>query len=157
MTALLVREARAEEIGEVVELMRRAFDPRFGEAWNLSQLAGVLAMPGARLTVALRRGRLLGFALVRTVFDESELMLIAVEPAARRAGIAAALVAEVQSTASRAGIRRLHLEVRRGNEAIELYRTHGFAKAGDRPHYYRGPAGEVFDAETYVLSLAAEE
>jgi ribosomal-protein-alanine N-acetyltransferase len=55
MTAPGVREAKPDEVGEIVELMRRAFDPRFGEAWNLSQLAGVLAMPGARLTVARRR------------------------------------------------------------------------------------------------------
>lgn len=157
MTALTIREARSEEVGEVVELMRRAFDPRFGEAWNLSQLAGVLAMPGARLTVARRRGRLLGFALVRTVLDESELMLIAVEPTARRAGIAAALMTEARETAVQTGIRKLHLEVRRGNEAIALYQAHGFAKAGERPHYYRGPAGEVFDAETYVLNLCCEE
>lgn len=157
MTALTIREGKADEVGEVVELMRRAFDPRFGEAWNLSQLAGVLAMPGARLTVARRRGRLLGFALVRTVVDESELMLIAVEPTARRAGIGAALMADAQSAAARAGIRKLHLEVRRGNEASALYRAHGFAKAGERPHYYRGPAGEVFDAETYVLELPRQE
>lgn len=157
MTALAVREAKPDEVGDVVELMRRAFDPRFGEAWNLSQLAGVLAMPGARLTVAQRRGRLLGFALVRTVLDESELMLIAVEPAVRRAGIAAALLADVHATASQAGIKKLHLEVRKGNDATALYHAHGFAKAGDRPHYYRGSAGEVFDAETYVLNLDGQE
>jgi ribosomal-protein-alanine N-acetyltransferase len=157
MTPLVVREAKPDEIGQVVDLMRRAFDPRFGEAWTLSQLAGVLAMPGARLSIAHRRDRLLGFALVRTVLDESELMLIAVEPTARRVGIAAALMADVAATARMAGVRKLHLEVRSGNEAIQLYRAHGFAKAGERLNYYRGPAGEVFNAETYVLALPREE
>jgi [ribosomal protein S18]-alanine N-acetyltransferase len=157
MIALTVREAKSDEVGEVVELMRRAFDPRFGEAWNLSQLAGVLAMPGARMTVARRRGRLLGFALVRTVLDESELMLIAVDPTARRAGIAAALMADAEANARGAGIKKLHLEVRKGNDATALYRAHNYAKVGDRAHYYRGPAGEVFDAETYVLNLGDQE
>lgn len=157
MTALTVREAKSDEAGEVVELMRRAFDPRFGEAWNLSQLAGVLAMPGARLTVARRRGRLLGFTLVRTILDESELMLIAVEPTIRRAGIGAALMAEAEANARQAGIKKLHLEVRKGNDAIALYRAYKYVKSGDRPHYYRGPAGEVFDAETYVLILDHQE
>ena len=100
---------------------------------------------------------LLGFALVRTVMDESELMLIAVEPTARRVGIAAAIMADLTRTAVGAGMRKLHLEVRRGNEAIELYRAYGFAKAGERANYYRGPAGEVFDAETYVLTLVSQE
>lgn len=157
MTALTIAEAKHDDAGEVVDLMRRAFDPQFGEAWNLSQLAGVLAMPGARLTAARRRGRLLGFALVRTVLDESELMLIAVEPTARRAGIGAALMAETIENARQAGIKRLHLEVRKGNDATQLYRAYGYAKAGDRPHYYRGPAGKVFDAETYVLNLDQHE
>ena len=157
MTPLTIREAKPDEIGEVVDLMRRAFDPRFGEAWTLSQLAGVLAMPGARLTVARRRTRLLGFALVRTVLDESELMLIAVEPTARRVGIAAAMMSDVTKTALGAGTRKLHLEVRSGNEATEMYRAHGFTKAGERVNYYRGPAGEVFDAETYVLLLVSQE
>ena len=157
MTPLAIREAKPDEVVDVVDLMRRAFDPRFGEAWTLSQLAGVLAMPGARLTIARRRTRLLGFALVRTVLDESELMLIAVDPTVRRAGIAAALMADVAATARSAGVGKLHLEVRRGNEATLLYTAHGFAKAGERPLYYRGPAGEVFDAETYVLVLAREE
>lgn len=157
MTALVIREARPDEVGDVVALMRRAFDPRFGEAWTLSQLAGVLTMPGARLTVARHRSRLLGFALVRTVMDESELMLIAVEPTARRVGIAAAIMTDIATTARTGGVRKLHLEVRRGNDAIEMYRAHGFAKAGERANYYRGPAGEVFDAETYVLPLAPQE
>ena len=157
MIPLTIREATPDEVGEVVELMKRAFDPRFGEAWTLSQLAGVLAMPGARLTVAKRRQRLLGFALVRTVLDESELMLIAVEPTARRVGTAAALLADIENTARMAGVKKLHLEVRRGNEAIDLYSIHGFAKAGERLNYYRGPAGEVFDAETYVLTLVTQQ
>lgn len=157
MTALTIREATPDEVSEVVDLMRRAFDPRFGEAWNLSQLAGVLAMPGARLSAARRRGRLLGFALMRTILDETELMLIAVEPTARRAGIAAALMTDVETAARAAGVTTLHLEVRRGNEATLLYRARGFAKAGHRPSYYRGPTGEVFDAETYVLNLARKE
>ena len=157
MTPLTICEAKPDEVGDVVDLMRRAFDPRFGEAWTLSQLAGVLAMPGARLTVARRRTRLLGFALVRTVMDESELMLIAVEPTARRVGIAAAIMADIAKTARGAGVHKLHLEVRRGNDATEMYRAHGFAKAGERANYYRGPAGEVFDAETYVLTLVSQE
>ena len=157
MTPLTIREATADEVGQVVDLMRRAFDPRFGEAWTLSQLAGVLAMPGARLTVARRRDRLLGFALVRTVLDESELMLIAVEPTARRVGIAAALMADMAATAAAGSVRKLHLEVRSGNEATQLYRAHGFVKVGERLNYYRGPAGEVFDAETYVLGLSPQE
>ncbi len=157
MTELVIREAASEEIGEVVDLMRRAFDPQFGEAWTLSQLAGVLAMPGARLMVARRRNRLLGFALTRSVIDEGELMLIAVDPAVRRAGIATALLADVERVLRAGGVAKLHLEVRRGNDATELYRAHGFSKVGERLQYYRGPEGEVFDAETHVLHLVTQE
>ena len=158
MTELVIREAASEEIGEVVDLMRRAFDPQFGEAWTLSQLAGVLARCLVRgLMVARRRNRLLGFALTRSVIDEGELMLIAVDPAVRRAGIATALLADVERVLRASGVAKLHLEVRRGNDATELYRAHGFSKVGERLQYYRGPEGEVFDAETHVLHLVTQE
>ena len=43
----------------------------------------------------------------------------------------------------------LHLEVRAGNPAIELYSASGFIRVGERRGYYRGRSGEVYDALSY--------
>lgn len=151
MAARLVslRTGDARDVALVDALMTAAFDPRFGEAWTRSQCLGVLAMPGVRLTLAAVDDVPAGFAMVRSVADEAELLLLAVAPPYRRRGIGGALLRAVIAEAQGSGIADLHLEVRAGNEAVQLYQAHGFAKVGERRSYYRGRGGESFDAHTY--------
>jgi len=150
---VLLRAGDARDVATVDALMSAAFDPRFGEAWTRNQCMGVLAMPGVRLILAFVDDRPAGFALARTVLDEAELLLIAVDPAERRGGVGGALLRAVIADAHMAGTRRLHLEVRAGNPAAMLYAQEGFARIGVRPGYYRGAGGEVHDAHTYARDL----
>ena len=83
----------------------------------------------------------------QTVFDESELHLIAVAPEYRRQGIASALLQHWQNTVQQQGATRLLLEVRASNEtAQQLYRKHGFQTCGRRKNYYALPDGGSEDA-----------
>lgn len=148
-----LRAADARDIDAVDRVMAAAFDPRFGEAWTRSQTLGVLAMPGIRLTMALIDDAPAGFALVRAIMDEAELLLIAVDPVRRRTGLGGALLRAVEADCATRGVRKLHLEVRAGNAAVKLYTGHGFARVGERRGYYRGDAGQSFDAHTYAKVL----
>ncbi|WP_308814594.1 GNAT family N-acetyltransferase [Sphingomonas sp. GV3] len=148
-----LRTGDTRDVATVDALMTAAFDPRFGEAWTRSQCLGAMAMPGVRLTIAQIDDVPAGFALVRTVADEAELLLLAVAPPYRRRGVAGALLRAVIAEAGGAGIADLHLEVRAGNEAVRLYEQNGFAKVGERRGYYRGRNGETFDAHTYRRAL----
>lgn len=139
-----------QELDAVMEVMEAAFDPRFGEAWTRAQCAGLLPMSGVSMTLATGGGPPLGFSLVRQVADESELLLLAVVPAARRCGIGARLMQHFIAQGARAGIRKLHLEVRDSNPAVDLYRKHDFAIEGRRHKYYRGADGQFYDALTMV-------
>lgn len=149
MLGVDLRRGAVADLVVVDRLMRAAFDPRFGEAWTHNQVLGLLAMPGVWLTIAELGGDPAGFALSRRVLDEAELMLLATIPKFRRRGVAAALLRSVMIDAQAQGARTLHLEVRAGNDAIKLYNNAGFAKVGERRHYYHGPAGHAFDALTY--------
>lgn len=146
---ILLRTGDARDVAIVDSLMTAAFDPQYGEAWTRNQCMGVLAMPGVRLTLASIDDRPAGFAMVRSVADEAELLLLAVDPACRRRGIASALLRAVIAEAQATGVTDLHLEVRAGNAAVKLYTAQGFAKVGERRGYYRGKTGQVFDAHTY--------
>ncbi|MBY8824084.1 ribosomal protein S18-alanine N-acetyltransferase [Sphingomonas colocasiae] len=137
----------------VMEIMRAAFDPAYGEAWTSGQCAGILASPGTWLMIAELDGRPAGFALTRVIVDEAELLLIAVHPEARRRGIGVRLIAGVAEAARRRGAASLFLEVRSNNPAIALYTGTGFSKVGERINYYRGANGDLFDAHTYSLPL----
>lgn len=141
------------ELPAVMAVMTSAFDPRFGEAWTHAQCAGLMSMPGVWLTVATRDERTIGFGLSRIVVDEAELLLLAVRPESRGSGVGRALLADFATVATRHGARRLHLEVRDGNEALNLYKEAGFTLAGRRVRYYSGADGQLYDALT--LSRAA--
>lgn len=141
------------DLDDVMVAMGDAFDPEYGEAWTEAQCAGILSMPGSWLLIARQDDRPAGFALVRTIAGESELLLIAVRNRYRRQGIGRALLDQVLAEAGGQGGLSFHLEVRRGNPAVELYRTAGFEQVGTRHDYYRGRSGKVFDALTFKRLL----
>lgn len=148
----LVR-AGGSDLDEVMDIVRRSFDPRFGEAWTRAQCAGILPMSGVDLLLARSGGEASGFSLSRRTADEAELLLIGVVPEARGRGIAGALIDRFVADSIANGAHHLHLEVRDGNPAVSLYLNHDFAILGRRPKYYRGPGGEMFDALTMVRKV----
>ncbi|MEA3389926.1 GNAT family N-acetyltransferase [Sphingobium sp. CCH11-B1] len=140
-------------LADAMEVMVRAFDPAYGEAWTLSQLSGVMLMPGTWLTVARLDAAPLGFALVRSVLDECELLLLAVDPSWRGKGIGETLLRDSMLTARRRGITSMNLEVRATNNAIRLYEKNGFEYVHRRPGYYRGKNGQLHDALSFRLDM----
>lgn len=149
LRATSIRRGDAGDLASVARLMQAAFDPRYGEAWNSAQCTGMLALPGTWLTIAESDAGPAGFALTRVVLDESELLLLAIDPGQRRRGIGRALLSAVIAEAVGQGACSMHLEVRAGNPAVGLYHSEQFEKTGERRNYYRGGDGEVFDAHSY--------
>jgi [ribosomal protein S18]-alanine N-acetyltransferase len=150
MTAITVHGIEA--LDEAMAIMVRAFDPRYGEAWSTAQCTGVLSMPGAALLIARGEG-VEGFAMVRTIAGEAELMLLAVLPEARGRGVGRALLKATLERARFAGAEHYFLEVRADNSAIALYASEGLTQVGVRRDYYRGNDGQRRDALTFKMSL----
>lgn len=143
-----IAEAGIADLDAVMTVMNKAFDPRHGEAWTAPQCAGVLSLPGSFLLIARSGSKTLGFALVRTVADEAELLLIAVRPDGQRSGVGVKLIQNVTLRLEHAGVKILHLEVRADNPALAFYNRLGFEKIGLRRDYYRGHDGKLTDAVT---------
>lgn len=143
----------ADDLDSVMTVMGGAFADRYGEAWTRSQCAGILSMSGVRLVLAHDDdGKIVGFSLYRTVVDDAELLLLAVDPAAQRRGVGKTLLQGFIEDSRSRGADRIHLEVRDGNPAVQLYKAAGFEQANRRTNYYRGRGGGAFDALTFVLS-----
>lgn len=137
MTAPAVRPAREGDLDEIVDLERTAFplDP-----WSDVLIGeGVRGLvPTASYLVAELDGAVVGYATVSVVQDIAELQRIATAPAARRTGVATALLAAVVELAGVGGAERLLLEVREDNEAARaFYLAAGFGEIARRPRYYR--------------------
>ena len=145
-----LQPGNSEDLDDVMQVMDAAFNRRFGEAWTRSQCAGILPMAGVFLVTARDPDTKepVGFSLSRTVAQESELLLLAVIPARHREGIGRMLLEDFIKRARNQGARRVHLEVRDGNPAVEMYRDMGFSPVGRRRNYYRAPDGSRFDALT---------
>jgi ribosomal-protein-alanine N-acetyltransferase len=145
---MLVRSACEEDLLRIAWLEEAGFpDP-----WPFELLAYELRHPRAFLLVAsLTAGApAAGYAVFRHGGGESELLRLSVDPAARRHGVARALIAGGLERLRQLNIQSCHLEVRTDNEgAIACYRALGFERAGRRKAYYR----DGTDALVYSLHL----
>ncbi|WP_051504305.1 ribosomal protein S18-alanine N-acetyltransferase [Sphingomonas jaspsi] len=153
---ILLRAGHVEDLDAVMAIMNRSFDPCFGEAWTRSQCSGILPMPGVTLTIAALDGAPVGFALARTVLDESELLLLAVDPDHHGRGAGKALLEHFTGHSRSLGARHIHLEVRDGNTAIRLYQQAGYELVGRRRDYYKAQDGQRYDALTMSIPSRAD-
>jgi ribosomal-protein-alanine N-acetyltransferase len=111
------------------------------EAWTASSYLTELADRRSRFYLAAEDGdaTLLGWAGVMVVADSAEILTVGVIDAARRRGIARALLAALLAEAVRRGAVEAFLEVRVDNAAARaLYAADGFVEVGRRPGYYDG-------------------
>jgi [ribosomal protein S18]-alanine N-acetyltransferase len=132
---------RRADIGDADDLAR-IHAQCFTEVWNAAAVAALLATPGTFALVADA-----GFIMVRVAADESEVLTLAVTPAARRRGIATALVLGAAERAAEIGAGVMFLEVGVANiPAISLYKRLGFATVGHRKAYYAEAHGMREDA-----------
>lgn len=112
----------------------------FSIPWSRTSLEEMFLVEGYHNFVARDQGILLGYIGMKAVCDEADITNVAVDPRARRRGIAAQLLQRLLAAAKEEGIRHIYLEVRETNHgAIRLYEQAGFRKIGRRKAYYDQP------------------
>ena len=160
--AELPARARSEisivEVGpQHAEILSAMHGECFGEAWAATDIARIMALPGAVALLgfaATAPDRPAGFALARQAADEAEILAIGTVPAHRRRGIARRLVGDLADRFIGAGARALFIEVAAGNDAARaLYQSLGFAPAGLRKGYYAMADGPAEDGIVMRLAL----
>jgi ribosomal-protein-alanine N-acetyltransferase len=135
-TEVVLRPMTVEHIDALLPYEQAMFG---SEAWTRHGYRAELADTRYRtyLVAEDAGGSLLGWAGVRVVADEAEILTVGVVPEARRRGIARRLVAALLSAARDAGASDVYLEVRVDNAAARtLYLSEGFDEAGVRRGYY---------------------
>jgi ribosomal-protein-alanine N-acetyltransferase len=138
---IAITRATHADVDAVLQLEATAF----ADPWMRQAFEAALKERHARFRVARSAdGSLLGYLVAWFVLDEGEIANVAVMPAARRRGIARALLDAIMSEAREAGIARLFLEVRESNAAARaLYQSQGFTPVARRTRYYRKPVEDA--------------
>jgi ribosomal-protein-alanine N-acetyltransferase len=129
---LTIRPLGYSDLPQVIAIERRAFPT----PWSLAMFVLELSKPSSVCLAAVAGGRLTAYLICSRYSDVWHLMNVAVDPPARRRGIARALMEEMLE---RAGPEEPYtLEVRPTNApAIALYERFGFRSAGTRRRYYQ--------------------
>jgi ribosomal-protein-alanine N-acetyltransferase len=140
-----IRFLSYSDLPQVIAIERRSFPT----PWSLSMFVLELSRPSGVCLGAVEEGdytdggglrranpRLLGYVICSRYGDAWHVMNIAVDPGARRRGLATALLEELLLQAGRDAA--YTLEVRTSNDAaIRLYERFGFRPAGMRKRYYQ--------------------
>ena len=134
-----LRRGRLSDLDALLALEREFFTP--DHRISRRSFRRFIALPTARLIVAVRDGRLAGCALVlyRRGSTQARLYTIAVAREFHRHGLARRLLTAAETNAVHRGCRSMRLEVRADDAAaIALYATSGYRPFGRRRRYYAG-------------------
>jgi ribosomal-protein-alanine N-acetyltransferase len=142
------------ESGDAKELAR-IHAQSFYRGWPVEEFVGFLNDGASPVYIACdARRRIAGFALIRNVLDESELLTIAVDPKWRGKGLGRALLNAVFADLMLSPARRMFLEVDEQNlSALRLYQKLGFATISSRKGYYPRPDGSAATALVMARDL----
>ena len=109
----------------------------FDDFWNISNLTDELNSNNSKFIVAKYDNNIIGFAGIKIILDNAELMNIAVHKDFRRQGVAKLLLSNLINMCVENNIKSINLEVNEINfPAINLYKNFDFKIVGKRPKYY---------------------
>jgi len=114
----------------------------FAKNWSERDFAEMFDFAGTFAIIAEQ-----GFAVIRILFDEAEIITVGVEKSARKQGVAAKIVAQMLEFVTQKQVANIFLEVRKSNiAAINLYQKFDFKIISTRKNYYHNDDGTSEDA-----------
>lgn len=138
---MIIRTMQKDDVAAVAALEAQIFPM----PWSAAGFADTLPREDVIFLVAYEQDELLGYVGIYCTLDEGEITNVAVAPAARRRGIARALLTELKQQLACRNVARIVLEVRVSNEpAIRLYEQMGFSVLGVRKNFYEKPTEDAY-------------
>jgi [ribosomal protein S18]-alanine N-acetyltransferase len=135
VTQIRLGLAHAGEVPAIARMSRELVEHGLPWSWDEGRVEQCLRNRDCVVLAARDRRRLAGFAIMQFYDVHAHLALLAVQPGHQRHGIGRQLLEWLEASARTAGIFRVHLEMRVGNDAARLfyerlgYRAHGVKRA----------------------------
>ena len=109
----------------------------FDEFWNYNVFKAELQSENSKYLVAKLNNEIIGFAGIKIIIDEADMMNIVTKKIYRNQGVGALLLNEIINLCKKQNFNSVSLEVNEINSsAIHLYENFGFEKVGNRKNYY---------------------
>lgn len=130
-----IKKMTIKDLEEIKENIETDFD----EFWEYKTLQNELQSSNSKYIVAKNKyNNIVGFAGIKTILDESELMNIVVKKDQRGKKISIIILDEIIKIAKSQKIKKINLEVKNTNTiAINLYKKYNFIEVGLRKKYYQ--------------------
>ncbi len=146
---ITVREALPEDINEIYSIACECFN----HPWSAEMLLQEIRKVRSIVVVAENDGEIIGFASLAVMFDEGHITNVAVKESYRKKGAASMMMNELMRLSENFPLCMLTLEVRISNvDAINLYKSKGFAIVGARANYYNDT-----NEDALIMSIFYEE
>ena len=118
---LVLRAAHSSEASAIAAMSRLQVEHGLRWRWTPSRIRHSIEDRETMVLVASVKGVIEGFAIMKFLDDDAHLLLLAVQPKARRFGIGRALVEWLEKSCRTAGIQRIRLEVRASNDVARRF------------------------------------
>ena len=116
----------------------------FDDFWNYDILKQELECSNSYFIIAKNNNEIVGFAGLKSIVDEADIMNIVVKKSYRNNGVGSLLLKNLISTAKLLNLKTITLEVNENNlSAIKLYDKFDFNHIGIRKKYYNGESDAI--------------
>lgn len=123
-----------QDLEEIKDVLLSDFD----DFWSYEVLREELLSDSSLYIVAKKQNEIIGFAGIKIIIDEADIMNIVVKKSYRNNGIGSLLLENLILTSNKKNLNFINLEVDCKNTiAINLYKKFGFEEISLRKNYYK--------------------
>jgi len=136
LSHLVIRPMINSDVDNALAVERNSFLAPWTREHFLQEIASEISFP---LVAVSEENLIIGYVCANALFEEAQILDIAVAASHRKKGVAEALLKRAIDIARKRGAEVLLLEVRESNyAAIRLYEKSGFLPYSTRKKYYEG-------------------
>ena len=127
-----------------LESIKNILSSDFDDFWSYNILKSELESPNSKYIIAKIENEIVGFAGVKIVFEEANLMNIVTKKIYRKNGIGKYLLENLIAFCKKLSVNTILLEVNENNfAALHLYENFGFKILSVRKNYYKNQSAIV--------------
>ena len=137
---LKIEKMTLDDLESINDILLSDFD----DFWSYDILKKELEYPNSYFIIAKNDNEIVGFAGLKVIIDEADIMNIVVKKSFRHNGIGSILLKKLISYAMDNNLKTITLEVNEHNlSAIRLYDKFNFDHIGIRKKYYNGESDAI--------------